>query len=76
MYSSDEALKQYEEFSKILVAMMRRGRDEFFPKATMWPDEIKGLDLVLADALKNKFMTAPLSAAQIKDMVQVPKALK
>jgi NitT/TauT family transport system substrate-binding protein len=76
MYSGDEALKQYEAFSKVPVAMMRRGRDEFFPKATMWPDEIKGLDLVLADAVKNKFVTAPLSAAQVKDMVQIPKPLK
>jgi hypothetical protein len=42
----------------------------------MWPDEIKGLDLVLADAVKNKFVTAPLSAAQVKDMVQIPKPLK
>ena len=41
--------------------MMQARRDEFFPKATMWPDEIKGLDLVLADALKNKFVTAPLT---------------
>ena len=37
MYSGDEALKQYEAFSKVPVAMMRRGRDEFFPKPRCGP---------------------------------------
>jgi hypothetical protein len=27
---------------------------------------------VLSDALKNKFITRPLAAAQIKEMIQVP----
>ena len=38
--------------------MAKSARDEYFPKATLWPDEVKGLDLVLADALKNKFIAA------------------
>jgi len=76
MYSSDEALKAYEEFSKIPAPRMKVWREEFFPKATMWPDEVKGLDLVLADAVKNKFMSGPLSPEQIKELVQVPKPLK
>src|SRR5712671_1905577 len=43
MYSSDEALKAYEDFSKIPAQRMKVWREEFFPKATMWPDEVKGL---------------------------------
>jgi NitT/TauT family transport system substrate-binding protein len=74
MYSSDDALKIYEEFSRIPVRLMKRARDEYFPKPTMWPDEVKGLDLVLQDAIKNRFITAPLSPEQVREMVQVPKA--
>src|SRR5207302_7057327 len=51
MYTSDDALLLYEEFSRIPVRLMRSAREEYFPEATMWPDEVKGLDLVLADAL-------------------------
>jgi NitT/TauT family transport system substrate-binding protein len=75
MYGSDKALEQYEDFSKIPVAMMKRGRDEFFPKRTLWPDEVKGLDLVLADSLKNKFISAPLTDAQVKELIRVPRPL-
>jgi hypothetical protein len=42
----------------------------------MWPDEVKGLNLVLDDAIKNRFITAPLSPEQVREMVQVPMPLK
>jgi NitT/TauT family transport system substrate-binding protein len=76
MYSDDAALSSYEDFSKIPVRLMKRAREQFFPKATMWPDEVKGLDLVLADALKNKFIAAALTPDQINEMVQIPKPLR
>jgi hypothetical protein len=31
---------------------------------------------VLADSLKNKFIAKPLSAEQVKDMIQIPAPLK
>ena len=76
MYSSEDALIFYEEFAKVPVRMMRKWRDEFFPKNTMWPDEVKGLDIVLADAFKNKFVAAPLAPEQVRELVQIPKPLK
>jgi len=76
MYSDPAALKMYREFSKVPEHLMQKARDEFFPKKTIWPDEVKGLDLVLADALKNKFMHAPLSKEQIAELVQIPAPLK
>ena len=42
----------------------------------MWPDEVRGLDLVLADALKNKFVAAPLTPEQVRELVQIPRPLK
>ena len=76
MYSDPAALKMYEEFSKVPQKYMAKWRDEYFPKASVWPDEIKGLDLILADAQKNKFISAPLSKEQIAEMIQIPKPLK
>jgi len=76
MYSDPSALAVYEEFSKIPARLMAKWRDEFFPKATMWPDEIRGLNLILADTQKNKFLSKPLTDEQIQEMVRVPKSLK
>ena len=76
MYAGDEALRMYEEFSTIPARLMRSARENYFPKATLWPDEVRGLDAVLADALKNKFIEEPLTAEQVRDLMQVPKSLK
>ena len=76
MYADPAALTLYEAFSSVRRPLMARVRDEYFPKATLWPDEIRGLDLVLADALKNKFIARPLTAAEVKDMVRIPAAIK
>jgi ABC-type nitrate/sulfonate/bicarbonate transport system substrate-binding protein len=76
MYTSPEALTIYEEFSKVPARQMATWRDEFFPKATMWPDEIRGLKLVLEDTLAKKFLSKALSDAQVVEMVQVPKPRK
>jgi NitT/TauT family transport system substrate-binding protein len=75
MYANDDALIFYEEFAKVPGRLMRKWRNEFFPKNTMWPDEVKGLDLVLGEALKNKFVAAPLIPEQVRELVQIPKPL-
>jgi NitT/TauT family transport system substrate-binding protein len=76
MYSGDDALAIYEGFSKVPTRIMKGAREQFFPKPALWPDEVKGLDLVLSDALKNKFITAPLTPEQQREMVQIPKPIK
>jgi NitT/TauT family transport system substrate-binding protein len=76
MYSDPAALKMYEEFSGNPERLMRTGRDQYFPKASMWPDEIKRIDQVLADAQTMKFISAPLTAEQLREMIQIPAPLK
>jgi NitT/TauT family transport system substrate-binding protein len=76
MYSDPRALAVYEDYSKVPARLMQKWRDEFFPKSAMSPGEIKGLDLVLEDVLKNKFISTPLTALQIADMIQIPPRQK
>lgn len=76
MYADPAAMTIYEEFSKVPQALMAKIRDEYFPKATLWPDEVKDLDLILADALKNKFLQKPLAPEQVKDLIRIPAAIK
>jgi NitT/TauT family transport system substrate-binding protein len=76
MYSDAAALEMYAEFSRVPATAMRKARDEFFPKSTIWPDQIRGIDLILADVLKNKFIASPLRPEAVVQMIQVPKPLK
>jgi NitT/TauT family transport system substrate-binding protein len=74
MYGDNpQVLKDYAAFAGVTEAVARRVRDEFFPRALVMPDEIKGLDSLMVDAVELKFISAPLSKAQIADLVQLQK---
>jgi ABC-type nitrate/sulfonate/bicarbonate transport system substrate-binding protein len=73
LYSSDPAaLKTYADFVGIPVAMAKRTRDEFFPKASIDPDKIVGLDVIVKDAVDLKFTVAPLTKEQLTELIQIP----
>ena len=72
LYSSDPAaLKTYADFAQITEAKARRIRDEFFPKAAVLPDEIKGLDIIVPDAVNLKFTATQLTKEQLAEVVQI-----
>lgn len=69
MYSDDAVLKDYAAFAGIPEAVARQTRDQFFPKAAIDPDRIRGLSAVMEDGVRSKFMTAPLSPDQLARVV-------
>ena len=71
MYTSDQAVKDYAEFARIPEATARRIRDELFPKSILWPDEIKGLDTLVPEAVALKYTAEPLSKQQLAELIQV-----
>ncbi len=72
MYADDKALEVYAAWLGIPLPLARRTRDDFFPKAAIDPDMIVGLDLVMPDAVAMKFITAPLTKAQLDELIQIP----
>jgi NitT/TauT family transport system substrate-binding protein len=72
MYSDPAALKHYGEFSGLPDTIVRRVRD-MVPQETMAPGRIVGVDTVMEDAVKQKFIPAPLTPQQVQDLVQIPK---
>jgi NitT/TauT family transport system substrate-binding protein len=72
MYSNPAALKTYAEFASITEARAKRIRDEFFPKSSLSPDEITGLDLIVPDAVNLKFTAAPLTKEQLAGLIKIP----
>jgi NitT/TauT family transport system substrate-binding protein len=74
MYSDNpQVIKDYAEFVGTTEAIAKRTRDEFFPKALISPDEIKGLDSLLEEAVTLKFIPAPLTQQQLSELVQLRK---
>jgi NitT/TauT family transport system substrate-binding protein len=73
MYGDDpQVIKDYAEFVGVPEPLARRVRDDFFPKSLVWPDEVKGLDSLMEEAVTLKFMAAPLAKEQVGDLIRVP----
>jgi NitT/TauT family transport system substrate-binding protein len=75
MYNDPAALKLYADFSSLPEKIVARVRD-FIPKETILPEQIVGMNQINADAVKLKFLPAPLSPEQITEMVQIAKPIK
>jgi NitT/TauT family transport system substrate-binding protein len=75
-YSGDAAIDAYAALAKVPRAFAQRTRDEFYPKESLQLTEVRGLDLTLKQALENKYITSPLSVADVQkgliDIVYAP----
>jgi len=72
MYSDPAALKHYGEYSNLPEKIVLRVRN-LIPKTSMATDRVEGIDQIMADAVAGKFIAAPLTADQVKELVQIPK---
>src|SRR5215472_1725103 len=72
MYSDPAALKHYAEYSNLPEKIVLRVRD-LIPKESMATERVEGIDQIMADAVAGKFIPAPLTAEQVKELLQIPK---
>ncbi|NVO13450.1 MAG: ABC transporter substrate-binding protein [Rhodoplanes sp.] len=72
MYSDDAALKAYAEFAGTTLPVASRIRDEFFPKSLLDPDRMAGMDVIMRDAVSFKVIPAPLTKAQLDELIRIP----
>jgi NitT/TauT family transport system substrate-binding protein len=72
MYSDGAAPKDYAEFAGVSESLARRLRDDFIPKDMLSPDKILGFSATVKDAMKGKYLWAPLSKKQLADLIQIP----
>ena len=74
MYSDDpQVMKDYGEFAGVSEAMAKRVRDDFFPPSLVDPDEIHGLDGLMAEAVTLKFIPTPLTKEQAAELIQLQR---
>ena len=72
MYSDPAALKMYAEFAGITEAKAKRIRDNYFPRSVLSPDSLVGLDLIMPEAIKLKFIPVPLTKEQLTELIRIP----
>ena len=72
MYADPAALKHYGEYSNLPAKIVLRVR-ELIPKGSMATDRVEGIDQIMADAMAAKFIPAPLTGEQVKELLQIPK---
>jgi NitT/TauT family transport system substrate-binding protein len=71
MYSDPAALKHFSNYSGLPEKVVVKVR-ELLPKETMAPDRIVGVDQIISEAVAMKFLAAPLTPAQVKELIQIP----
>jgi NitT/TauT family transport system substrate-binding protein len=73
VYATPEGIKAYAAWASISDGTARRALHEFLPKAAVDPDRISGLDDVMADAVAFKYIAAPLTKAQLDELIRIPE---
>jgi NitT/TauT family transport system substrate-binding protein len=73
IYSTPEGLGAYAAFAKLSEPTAKRALQEFLPPAAVDPDRISGIDEVMADAIRFKFATAPLTTQELAELIRIPE---
>ena len=72
MFSPDpQAIAAYAKWAGVSESVARRTRDEFIRKQNALPDQIAGLETIMADAVTYKFIPTPLGAEAVKTLIQL-----
>jgi NitT/TauT family transport system substrate-binding protein len=73
LYTSADAPKAYAAYSGMTESAAKRALQEFLPRAALDPDRIAGLEEIMADAVTFKYIPAPLTKAQLDELIQIPE---
>jgi NitT/TauT family transport system substrate-binding protein len=76
MYASPEAVQMFAKKTGLAENLVRESMTQFQPKTTMQTDQMADLDGAIRDAVKLKFIDAPLTKEQIADFIQIPPRAK
>ena len=76
LWSSPDAIKAYAKWAGVTDAIALRTRDEFVKKERANPDKMDGIAEMNDDAVKFKFLSAPLTREQLATLVQLQPAAK
>lgn len=71
MYSSPDAVVKYIAITGLSEVSVRRMMADFIPKESLQIDHIAGVPEAIQDGIEFRFLSAPLSDAQIAELIQI-----
>ena len=71
LYADPAAIKIFSEYSGLPEKVAQRV-PQLFPKETLNPGTVVGIEQIMAESIANKFLTAPLTKEQIAELIQIP----
>jgi NitT/TauT family transport system substrate-binding protein len=72
MYADPAAIKMYADKMKLPESLIAESIKEFHPKSAMQTDEMMDIAGIQKDAIKLKFIDAPLTKDQLTELIQIP----
>ena len=75
-YSSPDAIANYAAIAKVPADQAKMTRDDFFPKESLQLTEIKSLDATLQQALQFKYISKPMTTADVAGLFDMLAAEK
>jgi NitT/TauT family transport system substrate-binding protein len=72
MYDDPKALAMYAEKVRQPIDILQEALKEFHPRSAMQTERMADLDGAVADAVKLKFLDAPLTKEQLAEFLQIP----
>jgi NitT/TauT family transport system substrate-binding protein len=76
MYANPEAVAMFSKKTGVAEDLVRRSMQEFQPKDSLQTDHLADLDGAVRDAVKLKFLDAPLTKEQLAELIQIPPRQK
>ncbi len=67
--NDDKAVAIYAELLKVDLALAKKLRDEFWNRQILSVDKVRGVDLIMADAIEGKFLQKALTNEEISQMI-------
>jgi NitT/TauT family transport system substrate-binding protein len=72
IFADPQAMKLYTATNKVPEHLIRQTAEQFQTREGMQFDAILGVDAIMADGVKLKFLDAPLTKAQLAELIQIP----
>ena len=72
MYADKAAVKAFADWARVPEAIAKLAPEDYYPRTSVLPDRIEGLELAMADAVSFKYIAAPLTKEQLATLILVP----
>ncbi len=72
IFKDPQAIKMYAATNNVPEHLVRKTAEEFQTRSAMQFEKVLGVDAIMSDGVALKFLDAPLTKAQLGELIQIP----